>query len=244
MQTDYATYFAKFLQHTNEKDVFINEITDTIRCRRVQSMLDIGAGNGELSIPLANLVTEYMAVEPNEHHITCLERAGLTVIPKPFPCSIRGEFDLVLASHVLSYQDSNQKEFMEQAFKKVKDRGALLVITFRGYEENEWTDVIKRLGMPAHEEYALGFRALMNIVRGITNNYVMRKIRTEVRTNTFDDMAQVLAFVASDGVADTANTFLEKGRTLKQILDEEYRQENQYVFPFDHFFIQITKGKQ
>ncbi|HSX24877.1 MAG TPA: class I SAM-dependent methyltransferase [Candidatus Andersenbacteria bacterium] len=241
MNTDYATYFAKFLQHTNEKPVFIKEISGIIRARWVASMLDIGAGNGELSVPLSKFVREYMAVEHNPSHIIALEKAGLTVIPEKFPCRIPGEFDFVLASHVLSYQAENQSEFLALAFEKVKARGALLVITFRSHEQNEWTNLIERLDMPVHEQYSSGFAALVNIVRDITDDYVIRKVRTEVRTDTFDDMAQALAFVASDGVTDAANTFLERREKLKALLDEKYRQGSQFVFPFDHFFIQIAK---
>lgn len=72
-------------------------------------------------------------------------------------------------------------------------------------------------------------------------DYEVRKVRTEVRTDIFTDMAEALAFVASDGAAEAANTFLQKREKLQSILDRQYRQGNQYVFPFDHFFIKVQK---
>lgn len=240
MHHTYETYFANFVQHTNEKPVFIEEITTIIQQRRVQSMLDIGAGNGKLSIPLAQFVPSYLAVESNEAHIALLRSAGLQVIPEKFPCTFANTFDLVLASHVLSYQATNQRELVETAFEKVSAGGILLLITFRSNEKNEWTDLIEQLDIPVHEYYTAGYQELLAIV-GRLGTFDVRKIRTEVRTDTIDDMAQALAFVASDGNAEAADGFLRKQSQLEQILSRQYIQGDQYVFPFDHFFIEVSK---
>lgn len=158
MPHDYATYFAKFVQHTNEKPVFIEEIINIIRQRQVKSMLDIGAGNGALSIPLARLVPDYVAIESNVNHIALLKDASLSVIPQKFPCPVQGTFDLVLASHVLSYQTLDQREFVNCAFDMVNHRGILLLVTFRSNEKNEWTELIEQLEIPVHGYYTTGYQ--------------------------------------------------------------------------------------
>src|SRR5262245_55562927 len=99
---DYRKAFETFLQSTNEKQEFARILIQQIRDRGVSSLLDIGAGNGELALPLSQQVKRYLAVEPNFAHAAVLRNLCLQVIEKPFPCQIDETFDMVVASHVIS----------------------------------------------------------------------------------------------------------------------------------------------
>ena len=76
MEDIYKNDFEKFLSHTDEKKVLLDEISKEIEKHKTESLLDIGAGNGLLSIPLSKKVESYLAVEPNKKFV-------LDLLPKP-----------------------------------------------------------------------------------------------------------------------------------------------------------------
>lgn len=237
----YPRYFQKFLDHTDEKEVFVREISTEIKDAQAREMLDIGAGNGQLSIPLASLVSRYVAIERNDEHAAKLRAAGLEVIQSVFPCEVPGSFDFVLASHVLSYRSQqDQRGFLHRAWNTVTKGGTFLVVTYRSEEEDDWTRLMQRLGENRQDTHAAGFRNTLETLAGLGEVHV-RKVETHVRTDQLDDMLQALAFVASDGIPAIADEFLAKRKELQAIFDAEYRIGEEYVFPFQHFFVRARK---
>src|SRR3989344_2336155 len=115
MPDSYSQSFEKFLSHTDEKKVLLSKIEKIVSHLRAQSILDIGAGNGLISIPLAKKVGEYLALEQNNKFYKILSQAGLSVIPETFPTPAlppKHLFDLVLSSHSISYEPELLEPFV------------------------------------------------------------------------------------------------------------------------------------
>ena len=118
----------------NQRRVLGRTIASEVRRRRVRTLLDIGAGDGRLAVPVARLVESYVAVEADEARAEALREAGLSVIKGRFPdVDVPGDFDLVVASHSLPDNEEAYQGFLGSAWGRVRDRhGSLLVITFVG----------------------------------------------------------------------------------------------------------------
>ncbi len=119
----YGGDFEFFLQHTTEKNVLFREIKKEIEKHPVQSLLDIGAGEGSLSIPLSKAVNEYLAVEMKPEFAQKLQKAGVTVIESEIQkATISNQFDTVLMSHSLYFRE-DYRGFTEKAWSLVKPGG-------------------------------------------------------------------------------------------------------------------------
>lgn len=80
-------------------------------------VLDIGAGPGTLSIPLAGMVKDVTAVEPSpgmreflEENIRNYKLDNVTVVPKPWEdidpaTDLKGPYDIVISSYSLGFPD-------------------------------------------------------------------------------------------------------------------------------------------
>ena len=106
---EYTKAFRAFLDHTTEKQDLFAALKRRIEVAGAQSLLDIGAGNGDLAIPLSELVTTYLAIEPKPDFAAKLMANGIKVINSAFPCDFGGTFDAVLASHVIPWETNERK---------------------------------------------------------------------------------------------------------------------------------------
>lgn len=236
----YKNDFEKFLAHTNEKKILSREILVESKKYKAETLLDIGAGNGLLAVPLAKHFKSYLAVEPNENFAENLVAAGLKIICAPFPSKIGGEFDMVLASHVVGYRPELLHAFIEAAWEKVKIGGILLVITLRG-QEDDWTKLIRNIGENKIDTNQIIFNELIEKLYSL-GTVKMRKVTTTVDTTTLPDMLEALTFVASDGKPKKKKNFLSHRARLEKIINSEYRKSDGYSFPFTHYFLTTIKG--
>lgn len=115
----YDDAFRAFLNHTDEKRILFGEISQRIAEKNIKSLLDIGAGNGQLSIPLAQLAKRYLAVEARENYVQKLRNAGLEVCHAVFPCIINDRFNMVLASRSTPWRSEDYQPFIGAAWNNV-----------------------------------------------------------------------------------------------------------------------------
>lgn len=247
MNDSYINTFQKYLSHTDEKEIFLVEITKEIEKYNVHSLLDIGAGNGLLSIPLSKKVDRYIAVEPKEEYVKKLKAADLEVIHEKFPTEINESFDLVLSSHSLySYKKENFEPFIKEAWNLVNPNGILLIITYRG-QEDDWTNLMDQIGVKKEnlkikiEDYnRIGYNGLIELLNSL-GEVKTKKIITKVVTDNIEDMIQALSFVFSDGKMEKKKQFLSFRNKLEDVLNSQYKDDKGYYFPFQHFFITTKK---
>ncbi|MDP3003966.1 MAG: class I SAM-dependent methyltransferase [Candidatus Azambacteria bacterium] len=241
MTDNYKNDFEKFLAHTNEKEVLFDEIVKEIERCKTRSLLDIGAGDGRLSIPLSKKVTTYLAVEPKESFAEKLRAANIRTIQGTFPVEIPETFDFVLSSHSISYDKELYEAFLQKAWSLLNPEGTFLIITYRG-QEDDWTNLMKNLGNNPIDYNRAGFNKIIELLHSL-GEVKMKKVATSVRTENFEDMIQTLSFVASDGKPDKKNRFLQYRPRLEKILRSRYQDEAGYFFPFQHFFITTRSYK-
>lgn len=116
----------------NQKEVLLQTIRRHLRALRARSLLDIGAGDGNLAIPVSKLVSNYVAIEQSPSRVLKLRKAGLTVLGRHFPFRMQRLFDLVLVSHAIPERLAAYPSFIRQAWGNIKPGGELLIITFKG----------------------------------------------------------------------------------------------------------------
>ena len=248
MSDSYINAFQKFLSHTDEKEIFLDEIAKEIKKYNAHSLLDIGAGDGLLSIPLSKKVDRYLAIEPKGEYVKKLQDTGLEVAQGEFPMEINESFDLVLSSHSLgSYRKENFESFVREAWKLVNSKGVLLMITYRG-QEDDWTNLMDHIGVKKKEfeikigDYnRIGYNALIELLNSL-GEIKTRKVVTKVVTDNIEDMIQALSFVFSYGKAEKKEQFLSFRTKLEKILNSKYKDDKGYYFPFQHFFITVEKA--
>ncbi len=237
----YPKYFEDFLNVTDEKEQLFEGIMKEIEGFDFQSILDIGAGNGKLSIPLSIAMPDYVAIEPN---VLFAERLRIgrikEVIEKKFPCKINRQFDLVLISHVLSYNPEEFKPFIEAAFEAVKPKGLLLIITYRS-EEDDWTKLLEKLGESRAEENEKNFRQILRYTHTL-GSVTLEEVTSRVRATKIEEMLKALAFVYSDANPVKKKYFLSKKEIIIKTLNKKYRRKRQYYFPLRHVMINIRKN--
>lgn len=235
----YTRAFEVFLATTNEKKVLLEELQKIIKEDNVQSLLDIGPGNGDLSIPLSREVEHYVGVEPIDVYAQKLQAAGLHIINQPFPADILEHFDMVLACHVISFTDTDIPEFLNAAWERIVSGGTMVVVTHSG-AESDWgrlTATLEQKDLPYHRAVFERIRQLLD-ERG---KMELRTVKTTVESDSKGQMIEALGFVWSDGEPQKFSEFMSHKESVAAFLDQSYVNQSHYLFPFEHTFIIATK---
>jgi SAM-dependent methyltransferase len=235
----YSDSFRGYLAHTDEKSVLFSAVSKRLRVLGTASLLDIGAGDGDLSIPLAKQVERYLAVEQKDDYAKRLRDAGLTVVASAFPCTIAESFDAVFASHsVPSQKDgvAGWEPFLASAWSQVNEHGHLLIITFED-EESEWSDLVATAGLEEVKPRKSRLGPLKDYLTSL-GKVEVEVITTHVRTKALDEMLQALAFVWSDGRAHQLEAFLQNQKVAARI-EQQYWDGKTYSFPFHHYLLDV-----
>jgi SAM-dependent methyltransferase len=232
----YTRTFEKFMVHIDQASVFVGELGRFISRHRPGSILDIGAGNGTLAVPLSRQVEEYVAVERNPVYATRLRSCGIEVIEGSFPLPLAGTYDLVVMSHVISYEESVHYEMVSASWELVAPGGHLLVVAHRGGASSDWGRLLTGIGMDEFVRYPESiFDEILSTLRTMGAVEVREVITTVVTTN-LRDMLEMLAFVAPSG---HYQEFIDHGAELVPLLDREYRAGAGYAFPFKNSFVYV-----
>ncbi len=235
MADDYQNDFENFLSHTDEKRVLFEKIKEYLVRFKIKSLMDIGAGNGLLAIPLAKEGREYLAVEPKPNFAQKLRDAGLKVVEREFPADIGGTFDMVLSSHSISYRKESYKPFIKKAVDLLNPNSVFLLITHRG-QDDDWTNLMGKIWKENSDYNRIGFNEIIELLYSL-GEVKMEKVTTWVKTDDLNSMIQALAFVASDSKPEKKSEFLRNLPKLEKVLDSQYKDADGYSFPFQHFFI-------
>lgn len=233
----YSNSFRAFLDHTDEKPVLLEALKERLARYRPHSLLDIGAGSGDLALPLAQVVPEYFALESKPDYVRLLKARGLRVFNEAFPTQLNSQYDTVLLSHVLPWSKEKYIPFLEAAWQAVTPKGHLLVITYDD-EESEWQRFLSSCGFSP-----LGtFGRLTDIQRQLSARGVceVERITTHVRTDTLDEMIEALAFVYGEGREDKYMEF-KTNSSVQEILKREFFEGAHFTFPFEHILLEIKK---
>ena len=236
--------FESLQQHSDEKQVYTSRFIEYIERYEADSLLDIGAGDGEVALPISEHVTNYVAIERNPNYATLLRAGGKTVIEQLFPGDAKiegeGEYDLVLMSHIISHITGNHRVLLPPAWESVKPGGHLLIATTRLSEQDDWSRLLDSLGLGYSEGSIATANELMENLqlRGETE---VQKVTTHLKTGDVSQMIKAMSFLAASGGKTHHDRFMQKAERLERILDD-YRTEEGFSFPFTHPFISTKKS--
>lgn len=234
----YQKDFEKFLIHTNEKSVLLQAIKQEIREHNISSLLDVGPGDGRLSIPLSLEVKNYLGVESNPLYVNKLRAANLRILSGDFPLDINESFDMVLMSHSLTYKPTLIIDFITKGWELLHSPGIIMIIIFRS-KRDDWTSLLSKIGENPLKKYQDCYTVIEKTLKSY-GNLDIKKVITEVTTDTLDDMIEALSFVASDGNLERKKLFLSHSEQLKEML-KKYTKNGSYYFPFQHISLLVKK---
>jgi SAM-dependent methyltransferase len=237
----YRQYFEAFLRSTDEKSLLLEKLLGYVEKFNPRSIFEIGPGPGDISRALANTVEAYSAVEMNQEYAQALQSESLNVINGTFPnTDVEGKFDLVLAIHVITYDDNTEK-MISRAGEHLNDGGHMVLVTYRELD-SDWTRLMKSAGYEQISSiHAYTFEEMEELITNLSHTPPqISTIQTHVHTSSPTEMINALSFVASNGDAKRAEEFRARSSTIIPLL-EEYKSKNGYSFPFTHHFLIVQK---
>ncbi len=234
----YKQAFEYFLKNTDEKKIFLEVLTDYIKDNKCNSVLDIGAGNGDLSIPLSNIVQEYLAIEPILEQAEILKQNNIPVIQDFFPCNIDKRFDLVLCSHSTPGKPEKFIPFINKGFELCKPGGNLLIITYND-AEIIWKTMLEKCNLEWPGFHNDRLRLLREFINQNFNNIEETEIITHISSNSYNEFIHALAFVYTDG-KHSDKDFINSKKVMQYINENHYK-DGIYMFPFFHYKFSIKK---
>jgi len=242
---NYKNAFEKFLKHTNEKLILLSEIEKYLGIYKVESLLDVGAGSGEISVPLAKKVPRYLAVEKNPEFVTLLNQAGIETIAAEFPIAVQEKFDMVLASHTISYRRPDFtnyiKGFIQTAWDLIESKGVFLVINSEGGND-DWYRFLKEIGEEGElEKNKTGYQETLEQL-ALLGEVKIEKVSTYVTTSNMVDTIDALAFVAGKGDPLRKDKILRHEDLIEKLLKQEYATPEGFSFPVHHYFHLVQKS--
>ncbi|OGC81749.1 MAG: hypothetical protein A2V81_04535 [Candidatus Abawacabacteria bacterium RBG_16_42_10] len=259
----YKNSFEAFLRNTNEKFVLRSEILRLIEERDIKSCLDIGSGNGDMALPISESVTRYVGVEKNPLFVTSLRAKKLQVHEStwPAPLPIHGHsvdshfYDMVLLSHVVSYEKDEWKDLLREAWWHVRPGGGVMtLVTYRG-DETDWTNIMQELGQGGYysvDTHRKTFHEITSFLKGLGKVNDKKVVSHVTVLEHLDEMLQALEFVYTNGREDRLVEWQKIRNQFGKILSERYDANlphskrrilvPKYQFPFPHLCINVEKS--
>ena len=233
---EYKRQLALFVRCSTEKGIELSKLGEVIAgIRRRRNFMDIGAGGGDLTIPLSQSFRETTVVEPNKKQADFLRRRcpKFNIIESSWEEADLGSnrYDFILCSHVLYYIDSgNWLATLEKIYMHLEEDGILAIVLqspvgetanffnqFTDYDVNVmglWKDIEKRYG-----EKAIEARYFIN----------------EIWTETLEDMVDIGLFLLLD------RSFRERKEEIANYFKANHRAKEGYLFTQDVILLTIKK---
>lgn len=234
---DYMERYREYLARSNEKEVLAQAIRPLIK---PGSVLDVGAGGGELAHLLAIDVSEYTAVECHPHGIESLRQKGYRVIPKVFPCLLDGKFDNVLMSYCLYGGKAQCTAIVDAALAATAHQGRVIAVTFRdGLDDyNRLLHRVGHINRSGVDVYYNFIREILAARGGVTSTVVT----SHIFVRNLETLCETIAFMATNSNIGTLEWRHELVRrlTMQESYLERYRHSGVgYKFPIAHHIFAV-----
>lgn len=236
---EYQQQLALFARSSTEKGielVKLGEIIGGLSHRRY--FLDIGAGGGDLTIPISQSFKETTVVEPNAKQASYLKRRRpkFTIYNDIFDNVNLGSklYDFILCSHVLYYiQEHHWLSTIDKMHRHLMAGGRIAIVLqspigevanffnwFTHYDVNIlklWQDLILRYGDDAIE---------------------VRYFLNEIRTENLDDMVTIGLFLLID------RRFWKCRDKIRDYFELHHKMDGCYRMIQDEILLVIKKGRE
>jgi SAM-dependent methyltransferase len=239
---DYHDRYPEFLSATDEKAVLAKALLPVIS---QGSVVDIGAGSGEIPDLMGIDPSRYLAVEYQPTFVAALRHKGYKVIEGLFPCAVGGPHDNVVLSYCLAGDLRQCRIMLESAWTAVASGGRLLAVTF-GDELDDYNALMHRVGHTTRD--GSGER-IPNLIRILTplGPPTWTRVTSHVFSDSFDCLAAVLSFMATNSNVGTVERRAELRNAIaseRQYLDRFYLgRDGVYRFPIEHHLLMVQKRR-
>jgi ubiquinone/menaquinone biosynthesis C-methylase UbiE len=233
---EYQRQLDLFVKSSTEKGIELVKIGEIIAgLPRRRYFLDIGAGGGDLTIPVSQSFDRTTVVEPNERQAEYLKkRSPHFHIYNGFWENVElgsQRFDFILCSHVLYYiEEGTWLTTIERMYEYLEDKGCIAIVLqspigevadffneFTHYDVNIlelWRDLIQVYG-----DDAIEVRYFMN----------------EIWTESLDDMVTIGLFLLIDR---RFNAYKEQ---IRQYFESHHKKPEGYRIKQDEILLVIRK---
>lgn len=236
----YSRTFRAFLAQTDEKEVLLRAIKTRIRASASRSVLDIGAGGGDLAVPLSRNVKHYVAVEQSPIFARRLQAGGIAVINSFFPCAIPGTFDIVLACHSVPRKRSEYEPFIDGALNCVSKTGQFLLVTHddRG---GAWEELLCACDLEWPEREENRFTELWSVLNQ-RGEPVLFDVTTHLRSGTIEQIMDALSFLFGNGNDKHVQRFLMNAK-VRSYVQQRHSIDAGYGFPIKQLLVQLQSKR-
>ncbi len=234
---EYKRQLDLFARSSTEKGIELLKIGEIIAgLGKRERFLDIGAGGGDLTIPISQAFGETVIVEPNEKQGAMFRRR----YPYVRICNELWEdadfgaqrFDLILCSHVLYYiEEDKWLPAIDKMYRHLEEGGVIAIVLqspvgdvarffkqFAHYDVNIlelWGQLIQRYG-----EKAVDVRYFIN----------------EIWTENLADMLEIALFLLLD------HRFRERTDEIEEYLETHHKVNHGYRILQDDILLAVRKG--
>ena len=236
---DYPVAYAGFLAVTDEKARIAEALKPLVL---PGTLVDIGAGSGEIIDDLELDPANYTAIEQRAEFAAILREKGLDVIEELFPVSLPQTFNNVLMSYVLYGRDQCDV-MIDPAWDLVSEDGQLLVVTYRD-NNDDYSKILHRVGHTRRVNTDVRFDFLEERLAALGTLYI-EHVRSHIFSEELQGLATALGFLASNTPVGTVEDRLRIRDNIIQeddYLREHYLDENgTFAFPIDHYIFRVVK---
>ena len=233
---EYQRQLELFVKSSTEKGIELVKVGEIIAgLSRRRNFLDIGAGGGDLTIPIAQSFERTTIVEPNERQAQYLKKRcpHFHIVNSLWEKADLGpeRFDFILCSHVLYYIEKGKwLTTIKRMYEYLEDKGCIAIVlqspigevadffnAFTHYDVNIlelWRDLIRVYG-----DDAIEVRYFMN----------------EIWTESLDDMVTIGLFLLID------RRFNEYKEKIRQYFESHHKNQGGYQIKQDEILLVVKK---
>jgi SAM-dependent methyltransferase len=237
---DYIDRYQEFLDSTDEKDVIAAALSPLLK---PGSIVDIGAGTGDLAARLQVDKASYTAIEQHPEFATLLRGRGYQVIEELFPCIVPNGYDNVLLCYCL-YGRKQCEIMIDSAWQIVDPGGRLIAVTFRDYLD-DYNRLLHRIGHTRRGRADQHFDFLRDKFASL-GSVEISATTSHIDAPDVGALAAILSFMATNSKVGTIERRNEICRGIlaeQSYIDERYRVESgRYLFPVNHFIFVTSRA--
>jgi len=239
-QKHYSEIFSTFVKLSREKEFLLDRIESLLpECR--ESYLDVGPGDGVLMSSVARFFGRTVAIESNHAFIPRLEGLADEVVSGRIEeVEARGQFDMILGSHMLGYvAPSDRCQIVRRLFGHLKPKGILILI-YNSVNSDVYR-ILLALSAYSGKCWAkpVVFRKPGDILGAASGYITLKRDRMPILTNEEKAATDVAEFIAFGD-----RPLNEEGRRVLQKLVDGYRREDGWwQIMIEHEFLCLSPSR-